>query len=122
MYNRLKRFKMKELIQEIRKSRLKPEEVWFIDFIKDLEEVKSDKYPNSIFFKKNGEVVFKQDTKYMYLECNYNEIWSVFENKFSFEYDDIQSLIMNVVEEHLNWRGVTPTYSSRYGSLWWKSI
>jgi hypothetical protein len=113
---------MKVLIQEIRKSRLKPEELWFIDFIKDLEEVKSEDYPDSIFFKKDGEVVFEHDLKDNTLWCHYYKIWSVFEDEFGINYVESQLLIKNVVEEHLNWRGLTPTFISLTCFIRWKNI
>jgi molecular chaperone DnaK (HSP70) len=112
---------MKEIIEEIRKSRIRPEEIWFIDYIKDLEEVKSKNYPDCIFFKKDGEVVFEQNTKNMYLYTS-GKIWSVFEKKFVLEYDEIKSLIKYWVEENLNRKGIIPGGSKFTSNFKWKNI
>ena len=49
----------KEFIKNLKKGRIKPEERWFIDILYDLKGYISDKYPDSIFYKKNNEILFK---------------------------------------------------------------
>lgn len=90
--------------QEMRKF-LKP-------FLTNLTIVHSEKYPDSVFYKQNGEVLFElnqyENTLYFYVR--YDKIWSVFENKFGLSYDDIQSFIKKEVESTLKLKGVTPRY------------
>ena len=73
-----------------------------------LEIVKSPKYPNSIFYIKNGQVVMEQDLKKKNFYFHYDEIWSFFESFFGMEYSEIQQLMEVWLEETLNLEGYTP--------------
>jgi len=79
-----------------------------------LEIVKSEKYPNSIFFKKNGEVVMEQDKKNKDFLFDYDKIWSFFESFFSMEYEQIEEVLSYWLEETLKLKGYTPI-------VWWQS-
>jgi len=74
----------------------------------DLEEHRTDRYLNIIFFVKNKKVFMEQDLKNGRLWVDYDTIWSDLENIFSLEYDEIQSIIIKWVEVTYNLRGVTP--------------
>ena len=99
---------MKYLITEskVREIALK----WMNDnFSPDqLEIVKSPKYPDSIFYRKNGQVVMEQDLKKKNFYFHYDEIWSFFESFFGMEYSEIQQLMEVWLEETLNLEGYTP--------------
>lgn len=88
--------------QEMRKF-LKP-------FLTNLTIVHSEKYPDSVFYKQNGEVLFElnqyENTLYFYV--NYGKIWSVFYKRFGLNYDDTKSFIKKEVESTLKLKGVTP--------------
>ena len=73
-----------------------------------LEIVKSPKYPNSIFYKKNGKIVMEQDLKNEEFYFDDYEIWSFFESFFGMEYSEIQQLMEVWLEETLNLEGYTP--------------
>ena len=73
-----------------------------------LEVVKSPKYPDSIFYKKNGKVVMEQDKKYKYFLFDYDEIWSFFQSIFSMENNEITGLMKIWLEETFKLRGYTP--------------
>ena len=65
--------------------------------------------PGHVYYDVDGvETVFEQDFKNNRFWVSYNHIWSVFETRFSMNYSEIQSFINNMVEETLNWRGLTP--------------
>ena len=49
--------------------------------------------PNKII----GTCLFQQDLKSEYLWCDYQEIWSFFEQNYKDNYDDIQSLIIEIL-------------------------
>ena len=74
----------------------------------ELEIVKSPKYPNSIFYRKNGQVVMEQDLKKKNFYFHYDEIWSFFESFFNIELIEFQSLMKMWLEETLNLDGYTP--------------
>ena len=75
----------------------------------DLEQFETEKHPDYIFFMKNGEVVFDYNKKNGYVYISYNKIWSFLESFFGLEYDEIQDLTKEWVEEHYKLR-VTTTY------------
>jgi len=83
-----------------------------------LEVVTSDEYPNSIFYRKNGEVVMEQNKKTKDFWFDYNEIWSIFERFFGMEYKEIQSFLRYWLEETLNLEGFTPNSDSERVILW----
>ena len=71
-----------------------------------LEIVNSEKYPGSIFFKKDGVVVMEQDKKYKDFWLN-NEIWSFFELFFGMEYEQIQEVLSYWLENTFKLKGFT---------------
>lgn len=71
-------------------------------------KIDKKKYPDYVLFYKEGRRQFDYNTKNGYLLCRYSSIWSVFEKEYYMKYDDIQSLIKNLVEEHFKCKGVTP--------------
>jgi len=81
-----------------------PEE-FFLNVIDGMKIKEQTKYPNSILWEKNGKIIFDQNLKFKYLFVESKLIWSVFQNVFGLNYDEIQSFIKNQVEEHLNWMG-----------------
>ena len=84
-----------------------PEE-FFLDVIKDIKVREQIKYPESVFWEKNGKIIFEQYFKKNILCVDYNSIWMILEKIFGLEYDETRLFIKNMVEEYLNWRGLTP--------------
>jgi hypothetical protein len=78
----------------------------------DLEEHRTDRYLNIIFFVKNKKVFMEQDLENGRLWVDYDTIWSDLVDTFSLEYDEIQSIIIKWVEVTYNLRGVTPISNS----------
>jgi len=83
-----------------------PEE-FFLYMIDGIVSCKSNKYPNSICWEKNGKTIFEQDFNYRDLIVN-KEIWNILKNVFCFDNDEVKSFIKEQVKEHLNWNGFTP--------------
>ena len=73
-----------------------------------LEIVTSEKYPNSVFFRKDGKVVMEQDKEYKDFWVDYHEIWSFFESFFGMEYQQIQEVLRYWLEENFKLKGYTP--------------
>ena len=94
----------------------------YLNNFKDLEVVESEKYPNSIFFKKNGVVVMQQDMKYKRFWFDYDNIWSFFESFFGMKYQQIQGVLKQWLEETLNLEGYTPAFSSLNILAGWKRL
>jgi DNA-directed RNA polymerase delta subunit len=83
-----------------------------------LEIVTSEKYPNSVFFKKNGVVVMEQNKKNKRFWFDYDDIWSFFESFLGMEYQQIEEVLSYWLEETLKLEGYTPIKS--YHSNFWK--
>ena len=71
-------------------------------------KIDKEKYPDSVFFFKSGECYFEIEKQYLW--CSYMDVWSVFEKEFSLNYNQIQALIKDAVEEHFKCKGLTPYY------------
>ena len=82
-----------------------------------LEIVKSKKYPNSIFFKKNGVVVMEQNKKNKRFWFDYDDIWSFFESFLGMEYQQIEEVLSYWLEETLKLEGYTPDFKRSKNSF-----
>jgi hypothetical protein len=65
-------------------------------------------YPDYIFHMKDGRCILQYNTKNGYVYVSYRDIWKFFEDYFSMEYEQIQSITKIWVEEHYK-MGVTST-------------
>jgi len=73
-----------------------------------LEVFEIPKYPNSVFYRKNGIVVMEQDKKNKEFWFSYNQIWSFFESFFLMEYEEIQGVLKIWLEEDFKLKGYRP--------------
>ena len=95
---------------------------WLNENYGDLKPFETEKYSNYIFYMKNGQVIFEYNKKNGYVYVNYDEIWSFFEKFFGMEYQQIQDITKEWVEEHYKLR-VTTTETPFEGSvLGWRNI
>ena len=99
---------MLDKFKQIKYSRLSEEERFFLDTIDGIEPFTSDKYPQSIFWKKNDIILLEQDYKQKWLRVNNELIWSVLYNKYGYNNTSIQIFIKDVVEKHTNFGILTP--------------
>ena len=63
--------------------------------------------PDTIFFVKD-DVIQMRLHKNGNLFCKHDSLWSVFKREYDLNYDDIQKVIKDVVDEALKHDGVTP--------------
>jgi hypothetical protein len=68
----------------------------------------SSELPHSLFYKLDGNVIFEYNQITGSFWVDYVTIWSVFEDRFDMEYDEIQELIKPMVEDHYKLAAVTP--------------
>ena len=81
----------------------------FIDNkLEGLIQFKTDKYPNSIFYKKDEVVLFRQDLKNERLWCSYKHYWSFLEKEIGLNHNEIQELTRGMVGTYLNCKQFTP--------------
>lgn len=88
-------------------NKITPEER-FAELIQGLEvRTNLAEYPDSVFFFKKKErwMEYNEKNQTFYLNCD--KIWSVFENEFRFNYNDIKEFTSRMVEKHFKYRGVT---------------
>jgi hypothetical protein len=106
--------KIKELekqIEELKKEVQKEEmEQWFKSLLNGLEIEIRDDEPNSVFYKKNSKVFFElfQDSEKTNFLCDYDLVWSVFNNKYNLNYSETKAFVKRMVELHLKSGVVTP--------------
>jgi hypothetical protein len=69
----------------------------------------SSKYPDSVFYVNSDNFIpMRYHPKNKDIWIDYNSIWSKLERYFYLNYDDIQLIIKDWLEEHYNLKGVRP--------------
>jgi len=95
---------------------------WLNSEFGDLTPYETEERTNYIFFMKDGEVVFDYDKKYGNVYISDDKIWSFLGNFFGLEYEEIQDITKEWVEEHYK-LGVTKTDDSLFTlDLRWRNI
>ena len=87
-----------------------------------LEIVKSEEYPNSVFFRKNGKVVMEQDKENKWFYFGYEEIWLFFESFFVMEFKQIQEVLRYWLEKTFKLEGYTPVNVREVYEASWKRL
>ena len=80
------------------------------DFIELLEDCTISFDGKDIDYRKNGNLFFlyRKINNYFYLNFDF---WLKFQEKYSLNYQELQDLLAGIVEEVLNYKGVTPQRS-----------
>jgi len=78
----------------------------FKELIEGLTIKFDEKYPDSTFFMKDGNVIFQLFKSNFWVD--YSAFWAIFEKEFSMEHVDIETFITTMMEKHLKMKGVTP--------------
>jgi hypothetical protein len=110
--------KIEEKIQELEKQieSLKKEsqkeemEEWFKSLLNGLKIEINDNEPDSVYYKKNGEIFFilHQYSGKKYFYCYYYLVWPIFEKKYKLNNYEIKEFIKSMVEQHLKLSEVIP--------------
>jgi hypothetical protein len=79
-----------------------------LSLFQGLEEYKDERYPNSIYYLKYGEIYFELDVEKHILYCSYTLVWNVFSEQSKYNYGETQRVIKGMVERHTNWGSITP--------------
>ena len=88
----------------------------------DLTPFETEKYPDYIFFMKDGKVIFEYDKKNEFVYISYNKIWSFLESFFGLKYEEIQDLTKEWVEGHYKLRVITTGGFNKSLLSWWRNI
>ena len=117
---------------------------WLNNNYGDLSPFESEKYPNYIFYMREGKVIFDYIKENGEVYIDYTEIWSFFESFFDMNYEQIQGItkawveehyklrvtttksegfdVVEAVEEHYKLRVTTTHNQTWFGSSWWRNI
>jgi hypothetical protein len=102
-------------------KQIKRVEFKYLNYLfENIYEIHSEKYPNSRFWKKNGEVIMELE-KSGGLWILYS-IWDEISSVFGLNYDEAQQLIKEWVEEHLKLEDITPAVTFFEQGFRWKNI
>lgn len=96
-----------ELILNQIKSKVNVKENIKKDFIELLTGCTISFDGNDIDYKKDSELLFYYQKNYNYF-CFKYENWSNFELKYNLNHQELSDLLVGLVEEVLNYKGVTP--------------
>jgi hypothetical protein len=81
----------------------------FLNLFNDLDVVQSEENPSFMLYRyKKGHNLMIYDRKNDYVFINYDDIWSVLENKFGLKLTEIKELTEIWLNETYNLRGITP--------------
>jgi len=84
------------------------------------KEKRTKKYPESIFWVKDGEVIVEiEKSEYFWVSP---QIWRNINFMFSLEYDETQQVIKKWLEEHYKLGGLTPEKIPLPIYVSWKNI
>ena len=83
-----------------------------------LVRYETDRWKDSIFYLKDGKYIFEYNKKNGYVFISYNHIWLFLESFFGLEYEEIQSLTKEWVEELFK-SEVTTTIQPKLGKTYW---
>ena len=97
-------------IKRIKRSRLKPEELYFIDIFENMKRVPGQQRNGiyKIFWKKDSVIVFEQEIFTKKLRCHTLVIWA-FLLKCDYDFIESKSFIEKMVHKYMNWEGYYAT-------------
>ena len=90
-----------------------PEE-FFLYVIDGMEIKEQTKYPESVFWEKNGKIIIEQNFKGKELYFEYSTFWKLFIIIFGLRDTEIQIIIKDLVKKHLNWNGLRPIWITNF--------
>jgi|SRR5690554_3014281 len=109
---------VESILQEI-KSKVNVKEQLKQDFIDILNDCTISLSSRDIDYNKDNELLFFHNKERNNFYINY-KIWSNFESKYNLNYQELSDLLLGLVEEVLNYKGVTLRKLSVTPPDWWK--
>ena len=97
---------VESILQEI-KSKVNVKENLKKDFIELLTGCTISFDGDNIDYRKDGNLLFYYRKNEDFFRVKY-DIWVNFENKYKLNYQELRELLVGVVEDVLNYKGVTP--------------
>lgn len=92
-------------------------------FFGDLTTKTSEEFTDSVFFVNSDNEILMEYLKDMNrVFIHYGKIWSKIEKLFSLKFRETQSIMKHWLEEHYNFRDITPTHNTAYDATGWDNI
>jgi hypothetical protein len=88
----------------------------------DLVPYETEKYPNHIFFMKDGKVIFEYNKKNRDVYMSYSYLWSFLKTFFGLENKEIQIITKKWVNEHYKLRTTITDFLLDNGGSRWDDI
>ena len=101
---------MKDKLIKIKRSRMKPEELFLIDILNYITIKEQTK--NITIWEKDGQILFTQDFKNGWLWVSY-KIWDRIREFFDDDYSKTHFSIKKIVKDYLNWDNLEPLRKSK---------
>ena len=97
----------------IEKYSIKQDSEWFfLSFLDGCEIKLNEKFPDSLFYVKDGLCLFAQILTSKFFFVSYDVIWSIFYEKYGFSYAETNLLINGLLKEHLKLYDYIPVFNS----------
>ena len=109
---------VESILQEI-KSKVNVKENLKKDFIELLTGCTISFNNNDDDYKKDNKILFFYSKNKNYFYIDY-QIWTNFELKYNLNYQELRDLVVSIVEEVLNYKGVTPVLWFGVNWLEWR--
>jgi hypothetical protein len=107
---------LEKQIEDLKKEYKNEPEQWFKSLLNGLEIEINDKAPGSVFYKKDGNIIFElYQGSENFFYCDYNLVWNILQEKYNLNYYETQAFIKRMVEYHLKLEAVTPFYGFSSG-------
>ena len=105
--------KVETILNQI-KSKVNVKENIKKDFVELLTGCTISFFCDYIDYRKDGNLLFfyQKNENNFWIECS---IWSNFKSKYNLNYHELKKLLADIVEEVLNYKGVTPYNTRRWG-------
>ena len=107
------------ILQEMKKNKVTIKESLKKDFIDMLTGCSLSFYGNDIEYLKDGKILFYYQKNDNCFYIRYNN-WLEFESKYNLNYQELKELLSSILEEVLNYKGVTPICSRWLAQVHWK--
>ena len=112
-----KELTLTEMMLESSTPRNRIAKKWLTNNYGNLEKFESDRYPNNIFYMKDGIVIFDYNWGNGRCYISYDEVWSFLESVFQLENEEIKVITKEWVEKHYKLKVTTTDFKrSRWSS------
>lgn len=101
-------------IRKIKYSRLKPEVIFIMNKLSNLDQYSHYKFPSSIFYKEGNIVMFRYDKADKTIYCNNEHFWKILKETFKIDYPQIYLLINIYAKYYLNLNDIKPLWVDKF--------